>query len=109
MGYEVKTISVFEKQAARLARKYPSFKKELLQLIQSLKQNPEQGISLGKHCYKIRMAIASKGKGKSGGTRVITNIVISNKIVYLLSVFDKSEKDNITNTELYSLLKYIIE
>lgn len=109
MNYEVKTISVFEKQASRLARKFPSFKKDLQQLIFSLKNNPVQGTSLGKQCYKIRLAVTSKGKGKSGGTRVITHIVISDKIVYLLSVYDKSEKDSLINAELNSLLKYIIE
>lgn len=67
MRYKVKSIAVFEKQAKRLIKKYASLKKELLKLVQELKENPEQGTALGKNCFKIRIAIASKGKGKSGG------------------------------------------
>jgi len=109
MSYNVKTIVIFEKQAKRLLKKYPSLKKELLQLIHKLKENPSQGIGIGKNCYKIRLAIASKRKGKSGGTRVITNIVISDETVYLLSIYDKSEKENLTDRELEELLAFIVE
>src|SRR5437879_2961708 len=107
MNYSVKTIEAFEKQAKRLIKKYPSLKSELLSLIQSLKKNPEQGTSLGNHCYKIRLAIASKGKGKSGGARIITHIVISKTTVYLLTIYDKSEKSDLSNKELAELLKEI--
>lgn len=88
-------------------KKYPSLKNELLELVHSLKENPEQGTAIGKSFYKIRIAIASKGKGKSGGARVITNFLISENTVYLLSIYDKSEKENLTNRELEGLLKYI--
>lgn len=107
MSYKVKTIAIFEKQAKRLIKKYVSLKTELLQLVQELKENPEQGTAIGKSCFKIRIAIASKGKGKSGGARIITNIVISETTVYLLSIYDKSEKENLTDTELDELLKAI--
>lgn len=107
MSYEVKSIAVFEKQAKRLIKKYASLKKELLELIQELKENPEQGIAIGNGCFKIRMAIASKGKGKLGGARIITNLVVTNNTVYLLSIYDKAEKENLTNKELDELLKSI--
>ncbi len=104
MSYKVETIEVFEKQAKRLIKKYASLKVEILGLIQILKENPESGISLGRNCYKIRISIASKGKGKSGGGRIITNFVISEETVYLLSIYDKSEKENISDKELDNLL-----
>ena len=107
MSYKVKTIDVFEKQAKRLIKKYVSLKTELLQLVKELKENPEQGTAIGKSCFKIRIAIASKGKGKSGGARIITNIVITDATVYLLSIYDKSEKENLTDKELEELLKAI--
>lgn len=84
MSYKVKTIDVFEKQAKRLMKKYSSLKLELLDLIQELKENPEKGTPIGKNCYKIRIAVASKGKGKSGGARIITNFIITENVVYLL-------------------------
>ena len=107
MSYEVKSISVFEKQAKRLAKKYVSLKNELLQLVQKLKDNPEEGKAIGRNCHKIRISIASKGKGKSGGARIITNVVVMEETVYLLAIYDKSEKENLTEKELDELLAYI--
>ena len=107
MSYKVKTIVVFEKQAKRLTKKYASLKNELMLLISHLKENPEQGTPLGKNCYKLRIAISSKKKGKSGGARVITNFVLTDSTVYLLTIYDKSEIENITKKELQELLKYV--
>jgi mRNA-degrading endonuclease RelE of RelBE toxin-antitoxin system len=109
MSYSVKSISVFEKQAKRLIKKYASLKYELLELVQELKVNPDQGRPIGKICFKIRIAIASKGKGKSGGARLVTYLVVTNSTVYLLTIYDKSEKDNLSNKELDELLMDIPE
>ena len=76
-------------------------------LLDSLEVNPKQGIPLGKDCYKIRLAIASKGKGKSGGARVITCVKVVKQTVYLLSIFDKSEFENISDEELNYRLNQI--
>jgi len=72
-----------------------------------LKENPVQGKALGNDCYKIRFAITDKGKGKSGGARVITHVKVIRSSVYLLSVYDKSEKEDIPNKYIADLLKYI--
>jgi hypothetical protein len=64
-------------------------------LINELERDPQQGTSLGNNCYKIRISIASKGKGKSGGARVITHIFIKDGIVFLLTIYDKAAKGNI--------------
>jgi hypothetical protein len=63
------------------------------------------GIHLGKDCYKIRLSIASKGRGKSGGGRVITCFKILHDTVFLLTIFDKSERDSISDKELDELLE----
>ncbi len=76
-------------------------------LVLKLKENPKSGTAIGKNCFKIRIAIASKGKGKSGGARVITNILINDSIVYLLSIYDKNEKENLSDKELIELLEYL--
>jgi hypothetical protein len=92
-----------------LAKKYHSLKTDLVALFESLEENPVQGISLGRNCYKIRLAISSKDKGKSGGARVITNFVIAEETVYLLSIYDKSDKENLSDKELNELLKFVPE
>ena len=74
-------------------------------MIDLLEKDPKQGSPLGKDCYKIRISITSKSKGKRGSSRVITCVKIINKKVYLLSIFDKSDKENITEKELDNLLK----
>jgi mRNA-degrading endonuclease RelE of RelBE toxin-antitoxin system len=107
MSYSVKTIPNFDKALKRLAKKYPSLKTEFSDLLDSLEKNPEQGTSLGNHCFKIRMSIASKGKGKSGGARIIIHVVVTEKIVFLLDIYDKSEQANISEKELTELLKAI--
>ncbi|WP_248282078.1 type II toxin-antitoxin system RelE/ParE family toxin [Mucilaginibacter robiniae] len=58
---------------------------------------------------KVRLAISSKGKGKSGGARVITNFAITDHTVYLLSIYDKAEKESLSNEELADLLKYLLD
>lgn len=107
MSYNVKSIVSFEKQAKRLIKKYSSIKNEIQSLITSLKENPNQGTSLGNNCCKIRLAIASKGKGKSGGARVITHIVIAKQTVYLVSIYDKSEVSSLTAVEIKMLLNQV--
>ena len=74
-------------------------------MIVSIKKEPVQGIPLGNDCYKIRLAIRSKGKGKSGGARVITCVKVVNEKVYLITIYDKSEKEDISSKELSSILK----
>ena len=85
---------VANKEAKRLAKKYPSFKKDYENFLESLQENPLQGDELTPGIRKIRMAIKSKGKGKSGGARVITYNVIAeqnNGIIALLLIYDKSD------------------
>jgi mRNA-degrading endonuclease RelE of RelBE toxin-antitoxin system len=107
MSYNVKTIDVFERQARKLIKKYNSIKQELMNLVIQLKENPTLGTSIRKDCFKVRMSIKSKGKGKSGGARIITNFVIADNTVYLLTIYDKSEKESLTDKELDELLRHI--
>ncbi len=109
MSYKVRTIPNFDKALKRLVKKYPSLKIEFIALLDSLEKEPEQGTPIGNHCFKIRLAIASKGKGKSGGARVIIHVVITDKVVFLLDIYDKSEQANISDNELAELLKRIAD
>jgi hypothetical protein len=99
----------FEKEAKRLVKKYASLKNELAELNKQLLSNPLQGTPLGRNAYKIRLAVKSKGKGKSGGMRVITLVEVDLVIrdignVFLLSIYDKSEVANISSDELKRLI-----
>jgi hypothetical protein len=105
MSYKVELTDNFKKEAKKLIKKYPSLRTEIAELGKELAQSPTTGISLGNDVYKIRLAIASKNKGKSGGARVISFVKIIGKTVFLLSIYNKSEKDSISNKEIEALLK----
>jgi mRNA-degrading endonuclease RelE of RelBE toxin-antitoxin system len=75
MNYSIVPIDKFKKEAKRLIKKFPSLKSELAVVNKNLSKDPTTGTSLGNDTYKIRVAIKSKGKGKSGGARVITYLV----------------------------------
>jgi mRNA-degrading endonuclease RelE of RelBE toxin-antitoxin system len=107
MSYKITTITPFDRQAKKLAKKFNSFTNDLLLLINILKENPTIGVPLGNGSYKIRMVITSKNKGKSGGARLITHFVVTEKTVVLLAVYDKSEQGSITEKQILGLLKYI--
>ncbi len=114
MKIKVITSENFRKKAKRLLKKYRSLKTELQNLETQLMENPELGVLLDNDCYKIRIAIESKGKGKSGGARVIKHVVIrvnqdsdETKIVGLVTIYDKSEYDDISDSELIKLVNEI--
>ncbi|HVS94036.1 MAG TPA: type II toxin-antitoxin system RelE/ParE family toxin [Mucilaginibacter sp.] len=107
MSYNIEATSFFEKQLKRLSKKFPSLKSEYIQLVNTLKENPLQGTAIGNNCYKIRIAIASKGKGKSGGARIITHVQLVKNKIFLLSIYDKSEQADILDNDLKELVKIV--
>jgi len=107
MNYEIIATPRFKRDIKKLTKKYPSLKNEFKNLVNLLENSPQQGSPLGNNCFKIRLAIASKGKGKSGGARVITHIIIEDHIVFLLTIYDKSEKETISDKELQELISQI--
>lgn len=107
MKYKILPIANFKREFKKLAKKYPSLKKEVRELGQQLAENPLLGTALGNECYKIRLAIKSKPAGKSGGARVITHLHIHAGNIYLLSIFDKADKDSISDKQIETLIKTI--
>lgn len=105
MSFAVESSRLFRRQAKRLLKKYPSLVLELEDLIASLAETPRQGVALGKDLYKIRLAIRSKGAGRSGGARVITCLKVVSERVILAAIYDKSELDNLTDRELAAIAK----
>ena len=104
-------LDEFERGAKALRKRYPSFESDYDTFLNELEKNPYGGESLGHHTYKNRMAIASKGKGKSGGARVITyNLQQLNDeevLITLMSIYDKSDIENVSDAYLRSLVQQI--
>lgn len=111
MKYNIRSIPRFDKQVKALAKKYPSLKKDLKALFDELETNPMAGTLLFDEVYKIRMAISSKNKGKSGGARVIyLNLFAlqeNNDDIVMLSIYDKSEHETITDRQIKDALREV--
>lgn len=113
MRVEVNVTASFKKAARPLIKRYRSFIDDLAELERDLRVNPKLGTALGGDVYKIRLKIKSKGKGKSGGARVISLLKLIEvvgegedevSIVNLLTVYDKSDKGDISDAELKGLV-----
>jgi len=109
MNYNIIPNERFRKEAKRLIKKYPTLKDELIELNSLLTKTPDLGTSLGNNTYKVRLAIKSKGKGKSGGARVITYLLTEEKEIYLLTIFDKSEFDSIDDKSLKNIIQSLVQ
>ena len=105
MKYSVELSVNFKKEAKRLSKKYPSLKAELAALFEELEENPALGIPLGNSIYKIRLAIASKNKGKSGGARILSFVKVIHTTVLLFAIYSKGEVDSLTDRQIQELIK----
>ena len=105
MSYNVELSANFKKEAKRLSKKYPSLKIELSELFEQLEENPTIGTPLGNDIYKIRLAIVSKNKGKSGGARVLSFVKVTENSVLLFSIYSKGEVDSLSDKKIQDLIK----
>ena len=104
MSYSIIATQRFENELKRLAKKFPSLKNEFAELISNIIEDPEIGTFIGNNCYKIRWGIGSKGKGKRGGARVVTYVYVETETVYLLTIYDKGEKEDLKPNELKDMV-----
>jgi mRNA-degrading endonuclease RelE of RelBE toxin-antitoxin system len=101
----------FKRRLKPLSKKYHSLRQSVDALVTDLLINPFLGESYGKNIYKIRLADKSKGKGKSGGFRVIYYLTIKTEDsinIMLVTIYDKSEIDTIKKDEVLSILNQIL-
>ena len=108
MNFEIQTTSYFDREAKQLAKRHRSFIDDLAALRESLLSNPYQGTELSPGIRKVRLTISSKGRGKSGGARVITFTYLVNEengTVILLLLYDKADTSNIKISVVRQILK----
>ena len=105
---KIETSPRFDRELKNLANHYHSVRQDYKDFLESLKENPLQGISLGRGIRKVRMTITDKGKGKSGGARVLTYTALlaeSEGTLLLLTIYDKSNRSTMTDKEIKALIK----
>lgn len=104
MAFKVIPTSPFLKEYNKLQKRHHSLKDDVLALAENLAENPELGKPLGHNLYKVRLSIKSKGKGKSGGARVITYLIDAAQEVYLISIYDKTDIDSVSSNQLKKIV-----
>lgn len=109
MNFNVIVTDNFERKVKQLSKRYSSLKSDLKPVFDKLSSTPNHGVAIGNNCYKIRIAIRSKSRGKSGGGRIITYVRYIKETVYLIDIYDKSEKDIISEKEIIELISLIME
>ena len=108
MSFEIQTTSYFDTEAKRLAKRHRSFIDDLQEFQKNLLDNPHQGTELSPGIRKIRFTIDSKGRGKSGGARVITFTYLvdeQNGVVILLLLYDKADASSIKMNVVRQIIK----
>ena len=105
MKYRLKFQHTFEKEAKRLGKRYMSMKSDIASLSEELLANPHLGTDLGGGLRKIRMAITSKGKGKSGVITFTVVVAVEESEINLLYIYDKAERSSISKKEFEELLR----
>ncbi|AMR25785.1 hypothetical protein A0257_00885 [Hymenobacter psoromatis] len=105
MSFALIASNKFSRNIKRLNKRYASMPDYFARLIAELKANPQAGEPLGRDCYKVRVRIEAKGKGKSGGARAITCVKIIGEQIFLLTIYDKSDQESISDNERDELLR----
>lgn len=105
MNLQIKPLENFTKEIKKLAKRYKKISDDLKNLQNELILNPKSGIYLGNNCYKTRVANSSIPTGKSGGFRVIYYYFDANCVIYLMSIYSKSDLDNLSDTKILEILQ----
>ena len=95
----------FKSAYKRLKKKHKSLDADFEALLMSLQDNPRQGVEIHDDIWKIRMNISSKGRGKSGGARVIIRVRIVQDELQLIYIYDKADFENVSDAYLRDILK----
>ena len=105
MNYKIIVTPKFSKAIKQLKKKYQKIKKDFKECIDVLEKNPLAGTSLGSGLYKLRLKSSDISKGKSGGFRIIYYLVTEDKELYLLTIYSKSEIENINIDKIKKIIE----
>ena len=101
----------FDRNYKKLKKKYPSLPADVELFKKDFADNHNAGTSLGGGFRKVRLAVRSKGKGKSGGARIITCelcLKAEGDTIVLVDIYDKAELDSLKESEYIRLLQDFI-
>ncbi len=107
MSYQIESIWSFDRAVKRLAKKYRHVKHDLRDLVDALTENPFAGDAIpgfAHEVWKIRLASSDMRSGKRSGYRVIYAVNQESEVCYLLFMYAKPERGDVTAREIEALL-----
>jgi mRNA-degrading endonuclease RelE of RelBE toxin-antitoxin system len=109
--FEVETIPVSVIELPYFARTVGKIwsEDELAGFTDFIARNPEAGVFITGTGGLRKVRWGAKGKGKRGGARVVYFFFTPNNPVFLVSIYAKSERENITENERSQYLKMSTE
>lgn len=105
MSLTIRPLEPFKKEVQKLYRRYKNISNDLNKLQEELVLNPKIGTELGNRCYKIRLANSSIPTGKRSGFRVVYYYIDQKGVIYLMSIYSKSDMENISDEKIMQILK----
>lgn len=104
----VRFADEFEKELYRLSKKYRHIRQDVEPIIRQLQEgkfvgNRLAGFSSEVCIYKVRVKNSNIKKGKSAGYRLIY-LLESETSILLLTIYSKSEQEDITVNEIQSIV-----
>ena len=111
MNYNITTVNTFRVELKKLSKRYRNIKNDYIYLLETLsKSNPKEiAVYLGKDYYKIRLKNSDNNRGKSSGYRVVYLSIEEDLNIILLSIYSKSDLDNISESEIDKKILEAIE
>ncbi len=106
---KIKKFKSFLSDVKHLKKKYKKIELDLIEFQKIVSSNPTAGIDLGYGLYKLRLTNSSKNKGKRAGFRTIHYFKSHDNIVYAVSMYDKSEIENISIERLIEIIQEELE
>lgn len=112
--YQVMEVKSFKKALLKLAKKYPSSIDKTEDLFEELEKGNLLGDDIpglrlkGNKVFKTRLENPDAKKGKSKGFRVIWYLVTTDKEIYPLTIYSKSDQEDIANKQLMQLIRLSI-
>jgi len=107
----VKVSQLFKRKVKPLSKKYHTLRESIDELGEALIKGPYLGESYGGNIYKVRLSDKSKGKGKSGGFRILYYLAIqqgNDTIIILITILNKGEINTIKKTDAEYLLTQVL-
>jgi len=110
MIYNILVTKKFTKDIKKYSRKFRNIEKDINNVIEKLKNgnligNIIKDVNFENAVFKVRVINSDTNSGKSSGYRLLYYVLRDDGIIYLLTIYSKSDKENIRNSEIEEIIQ----